>query len=538
MYRSAARARRNERGTARPEPAAARPVRRASAWSLSGVPPYPIQAKLKVGAANDASEREADHVADQVMRSAAPVPATAATADGISRKCAGCAEEEARRSAVPAVRMAPASAAGSAGPAAEAAVRGLGSGTSLSPPDRQFFESRFGRDFSNVRIHAGSEADTASRALDARAFTLGGDIAFAKGEYRPGTESGRRLIAHELVHTLQQGEAGQPAVQRQQQAGTAHELSEADCASADSCDFKDGAGAATGKFTLTIYADKEGPFLLVPLTSGVGHSWLRLENDKGDYWTYGFWPQTGFDSSQPFAPVKGCVHSPDKAHAKSVTSSQTFELTAAQFQSAYDYAVATCKSRPDYTLFSYNCTEFVRQMVDKAGQGSFGGFGLVWESPNALDAWMRVHSWQIGLNLTAAGSTLAGPGHGAGSFSFDMAYRHQFLGLLGQKLRLYGLGHTELGPSIKTAGAGLGAAVDPQKIYLPSFYLEGKGILGDLNPLDAESRFGAGVSGSYGLRYNVDAFGSIGVEHNIVKNLVAEDPVLNRLMIKAAINLW
>lgn len=532
-----------------PAPPVVRMARRAPEWSLAAIPARspsplgaaagPLQAKLRVGAVDDPAEAEADRVADQVMRSAAPVAKPASAEPDIQRKCSGCAEEEeARRSAAPAAPAA--SGAQAASPAAEAAVAGLGPGASLPAPDLDFFGSRFGRDFSDVRIHSDSGAEAASRALGARAFTLGGDIAFAKGEYRPGTDDGRRLIAHELVHTLQQGEAGRPAVQRQAQAGTAEEnrLTEADCASVDSCDFKDGTGTPTGKFTLTIYADKEGPFLLIPLTSGVGHSWLRLENDKGDYWSYGFWPQTGFDSAQPFAPVKGCVHAPDNAHAKSITSSQTFTLTAAQFQAAHAYAVSTCRSRPDYTLFDYNCTEFVRQVVDKAGQGAFGGFGLVWESPNALDAWMRVHSLQIGMNLTAAGSSLSGPGHGAGSFSFDLAYRHQFLGLLGEKLRLYGLGHTELGPSIKTVGAGVGLSVDPQKIYLPSFYLEGKGVMGDLNPLDKESPFGAGVSGSYGLRYNVDAFGSVGVEHNVVKNLVTQDPVLNRLMIKAAINFW
>jgi hypothetical protein len=62
-----------------------------------------------------------------------------------------------------------------------------------------------GHDFSQVRVHASSRAAAAADAIDARAFTLGQDIVFARGQYRPEVPSGRRLLAHELVHTLQQG---------------------------------------------------------------------------------------------------------------------------------------------------------------------------------------------------------------------------------------------------------------------------------------------------------------------------------------------
>ena len=68
--------------------------------------------------------------------------------------------------------------------------------------ERAFFETRMGTDLSAVRIHDGNHADRASRAIGARAFTLGRDIAFARGEFRPGTGAGRRLIAHELAHVL------------------------------------------------------------------------------------------------------------------------------------------------------------------------------------------------------------------------------------------------------------------------------------------------------------------------------------------------
>ncbi|MGB8886260.1 MAG: DUF4157 domain-containing protein [Candidatus Korobacteraceae bacterium] len=78
---------------------------------------------------------------------------------------------------------------------------------------RRFMETRFGRDFDDVRIHAGAEAAAASRAIGAQAFAVGNHVVFGAGQYRPHTSEGRELIAHELAHVVQQG-AGQPMVQR------------------------------------------------------------------------------------------------------------------------------------------------------------------------------------------------------------------------------------------------------------------------------------------------------------------------------------
>jgi hypothetical protein len=61
-----------------------------------------------------------------------------------------------------------------------------------------------GVDLSSIRIHTGLAAMQSASALNARAYNIGSDIAFASGQYRPGTDSGRRLLAHELVHTVQQ----------------------------------------------------------------------------------------------------------------------------------------------------------------------------------------------------------------------------------------------------------------------------------------------------------------------------------------------
>jgi hypothetical protein len=78
-------------------------------------------------------------------------------------------------------------------------------GRPLDASTRAFFEGRFGAHFGDVRVHAGGAAGEAARAVGARAVTVGNDIAFDAGEYRPGSEDGKALLAHELAHTLQPG---------------------------------------------------------------------------------------------------------------------------------------------------------------------------------------------------------------------------------------------------------------------------------------------------------------------------------------------
>ena len=66
-------------------------------------------------------------------------------------------------------------------------------------------EPRFGHDFSRVRVHTGDKAAESARAVNARAYTVGQDVVFARNHYAPGTRSGDRLLAHELAHVVQQG---------------------------------------------------------------------------------------------------------------------------------------------------------------------------------------------------------------------------------------------------------------------------------------------------------------------------------------------
>ncbi len=163
-----------------------------------------IQAKLRISRPADSYEREADRVADQVMRMPAPGAeergtACAACAGGASPcpKCAGRQSLGIQRYA----RRDDAS-------VSDSFVNKLSPGRPLDAATRGFFESRFSQDFGQVRIHTDSGAAESARMLDAKAYTAGPNVVFAAGEYAPHTGAGRRLLAHELTHVVQQQATG------------------------------------------------------------------------------------------------------------------------------------------------------------------------------------------------------------------------------------------------------------------------------------------------------------------------------------------
>ncbi len=141
---------------------------------------------LMIGGAKDPAEARADARAAKAL-SAAPT---------IHRKCADCEAVEARRRPAAGV-LAPGKAAAPAPKAAETAVKALGAGRPLSAPEQAFYEPRLGADLSAVRLHENAAADAAAGAMDAAAFTLGRDIAFARGARSPA------LLAHELAHAAE-----------------------------------------------------------------------------------------------------------------------------------------------------------------------------------------------------------------------------------------------------------------------------------------------------------------------------------------------
>jgi outer membrane protein OmpA-like peptidoglycan-associated protein len=159
-----------------------------------------IQTKLQVSAPGDQFEQEADRVADQVMRMPAPT---------VQRQCNGCSDASTRPSDddAPRIQRQTNSESGAREVTSDFTSQ-LGVGSPLDTASRRYFEPRFGHDFGNVRIHSGPQAATAADRVKARAFTLGQDVVFAAGEHDPGSESGKRLLAHELTHVIQQSGSG------------------------------------------------------------------------------------------------------------------------------------------------------------------------------------------------------------------------------------------------------------------------------------------------------------------------------------------
>jgi Domain of unknown function (DUF4157) len=158
-----------------------------------------IQAKLLVGTVNDPMEDEADRVANQATHMPPPSVSFAAAQPQISRKCAACEEEQEQ------IKNEPLGAQAAAGQGPAIVQEVLRSpGRPLDPGVLTLMESRFGHDFSHVRVHIDTSAAESARAVNALAYTVGHHVIFDEGQYAPQTSSGVRLLAHELAHTLQQ----------------------------------------------------------------------------------------------------------------------------------------------------------------------------------------------------------------------------------------------------------------------------------------------------------------------------------------------
>lgn len=172
--------------------------------------PSQAQTKLVVGRSDDSFEQEADQIADRVMRMSAPpvrepVP-SGGRAMNIQHRQAhpGCGGDK--------IDMLQTESLPGAVPQRLDAYSGVqslsGAGRPLDVSTRAFMEPRFGRDFSRVQVHSDIQADKSARSMDAHAYTIERDIFFGAGQYAPATSQGRRLLAHELTHVVQQGDSG------------------------------------------------------------------------------------------------------------------------------------------------------------------------------------------------------------------------------------------------------------------------------------------------------------------------------------------
>ncbi|HEV3412127.1 MAG TPA: DUF4157 domain-containing protein [Puia sp.] len=194
-----------------------------------------IQTKLEVGSPDDRQEREADDVAAKVMKvEAAPghesffrPAASFGQASSfrpeapLQRKCRDCEIEDKMGKGMIA-RKADSMAAGafnsepaSVSSAAPAANVLQSPGQPLQKETRDFMESRFGQDFSQVRVHNDAQAHQSSAGINAKAYAHREHIVFGEGSYQPHNDQGKELIAHELAHVVQQTDSGrEPVIRR------------------------------------------------------------------------------------------------------------------------------------------------------------------------------------------------------------------------------------------------------------------------------------------------------------------------------------
>jgi hypothetical protein len=172
---------------------------------------------LRIGEPDDSFEREADRVADKIMAGGRPKlnwsfskmsigaplqrKCSCGGSGGASGECEECKEKKEEKSTLQRKATGPAE-TGGAPPIVHEVLNSPGQ--PLDQATRDFFEPRFGHDFSKVRVHTGTRAGESAEAVGARAYSVGQNLVFANSQYSPHSTEGRKLLSHELVHAVQQ----------------------------------------------------------------------------------------------------------------------------------------------------------------------------------------------------------------------------------------------------------------------------------------------------------------------------------------------
>lgn len=172
--------------------------------------PVRVQAKMAVSQLGDAYEQQADQAAEEMMRTGAGLDLRGGgvlrtlNCPTVQRECADCEDEEnlARKANCPGGNQEEFERSAAAPPIVSEVLRSPGA--PLDVAARAFFEPRIGRDLSRVRVHTDARAGDSANAVNALAYTVGRDVVFAPGRYAPDEAEGKKLLAHELAHTVQQ----------------------------------------------------------------------------------------------------------------------------------------------------------------------------------------------------------------------------------------------------------------------------------------------------------------------------------------------
>lgn len=172
---------------------------------LSRIPVIPpkgdtLRTKLAINKPGDEYEQEADRITEQVMRMPTPKVQRACACGG---ECPKCKQEQGGGEQLQPKRVQANDAGKTAAlPIVDEVLRSPGQ--PLDSATKSYFQPRFGHDFSHVRVHTDVKASESAREVNALAYTVGQDVVFGAGQYTPWSSKGRRLLAHELTHVLQQ----------------------------------------------------------------------------------------------------------------------------------------------------------------------------------------------------------------------------------------------------------------------------------------------------------------------------------------------
>ncbi len=149
-----------------------------------------FQPKLTINQANDVYEQEADAMAQNVMQQKQTSFFKPASSF-IQKKCVDCEKENSNNNAI-------------ASASTKHYLHSISGGTLLPKNEKNFFERGMNFDFSNVKIYTDKAANDSAKRIQAKAYTNGNNIVFAQNQYQPNTNEGRKLMAHELTHVMQQ----------------------------------------------------------------------------------------------------------------------------------------------------------------------------------------------------------------------------------------------------------------------------------------------------------------------------------------------
>ena len=233
-----------------------------------------------------------------------------------------------------------------------------------------------------MKIHTGDAAEKSAESINAIAYTSGKNIVFNKTQYSPESESGKRLLAHELTHVVQQNDF----ISRDFKDKEDSEF----CGGPWTCATKSGClepdNPEDGPFESDVYEDElDNGFIIsvyvdieeeslddIDTDGNVGHTYIKFEDINGEEYTFGFYPDKKFPTPDPSGimgnrTAPGCVVHPDNTHEYCVDHKESYIVNRGEYLLALKKAQSMCGNPPVYHILDYNCTTWANDILKESG---------------------------------------------------------------------------------------------------------------------------------------------------------------------------